>query len=262
MNCRILINYRREDSLGSAGRLYDRLVNHFSREQVFMDVDAIDPGIDFVEAIKRAVATCDVFLAIIGPDWVTAKDNEGRRRLDKTDDFVRIEIAAALDRNIRVIPVLVKNAEIPRSTDLPKELKSLVRRNYIEISHTRFDLDAERLIRVIERAFEQEEIKRRKVEKAEQEVAEHTTQERCQRKTEEKSLGELGDKKDKRAEENIVVGKTTPKTKKSEAEEEKNETKSEPISKPKALPESLNSLKPVSLPLENRLSSKPKNLPK
>jgi molecular chaperone DnaK len=151
-----------------------------------MDVDAIEPGVDFVEVIIRAVAACDVFLAVIGPDWVTAVDNEGRRRLDNPDDFVRIEITAALERNIRVIPVLVKDAAIPRSADLPDGLKSLVRRNAIEISHSRFDMDADRLIRAIERAFEQIENKRKEDEVKEQEVknAEEAKQKKVERNKE------------------------------------------------------------------------------
>ena len=157
MSGRILINYRRDDSLGSAGRLYDRLVDHLSREKVFMDVDAIEPGVDFVEVIERAIGNCDVFVAVIGPDWLTITDDEGRRRLENPDDFVRLEIAAALERDIRVIPVLVKEATMPRTVDLPDNLKSLARRNAIEISHTRFDTDADRLIRAIERAIEQVE---------------------------------------------------------------------------------------------------------
>ncbi len=172
MSGRILINYRRVDSLGSAGRIYDRLAEHFSHKQVFMDVDAIEPGADFVEVIERAVTDCDAFVAVIGSDWVTVTDDEGQRRLDNPDDFVRLEIAAALKRGIRVIPVLVEGAAMPRSIDLPDELKPLVRRNAIEISHTRFNIDAERLIRAIERVFEQMDDKRKAAGEAEGVAAE------------------------------------------------------------------------------------------
>ena len=96
-----------------------------------------------------------MFIAVIGPDWATVSDSEGKRRLDNPDDFVRLEIATALERDIRVIPVLVENARMPQPSDLPENLKPLVRRNAIEISHTRFDPDAERLIWAIERALEQ-----------------------------------------------------------------------------------------------------------
>ncbi len=164
MSGRILINYRREDSLGSAGRLYDRMVDHLSREQVFMDVDAIEPGVDFVEVIEHAIKNCDVFLAVIGPNWLTVTDDEGKRRLDNPNDFVRLEIAAALERGIRIIPVLVKGATMPRSIELPDNLKPLARRNALEISHTRFDTDADRLVRAIERAFHQLEISEKATE--------------------------------------------------------------------------------------------------
>ena len=164
MTGRILINYRREDSLGSAGRLYDRLEDHFSRESVFMDVDAIEPGMDFVDVIERAISNCAVFIAVIGPDWVTVTDSEGNRRLDDPGDFVRIEIAAALDRDIRVIPVLVEMAAMPHIDDLPDDLKPLARRNAIEISHTRFDMDANRLISAIERVLEQMESNKKATE--------------------------------------------------------------------------------------------------
>lgn len=155
MNCRILINYRREDSRGSTGRLYDRLSDHFTHEQVFMDVDTIEPGEDFVKVIEEAVTSCDVFIAVIGPDWLTIENRKEQRRIDDPDDFVRLEIVAALERDIRVIPVLVEGATMPQISDMPSALKPLARRNAIEISHTRFDLDANRLIQAVESALEQ-----------------------------------------------------------------------------------------------------------
>src|SRR5262245_44585530 len=103
---KIFINYRREDSIGTAGRLHDRLAHTFGRDNLFMDVDHIPAGVDFVEYLNSQVAQCGVFLAVIGPNWLNAKDNRGRRRFDNPDDYVTIEIAAALARKIRVIPVL------------------------------------------------------------------------------------------------------------------------------------------------------------
>src|SRR6185436_14946996 len=94
----IFINYRREDTAGHAGRLFDRLSGRFPG-RVFMDIDTIEPGIDFVEIIEQAVGCCEVLIVMIGRDWVTLKDESGRRRLDNPNDFVRLEIATALARN-------------------------------------------------------------------------------------------------------------------------------------------------------------------
>jgi TIR domain len=107
MNAKLFINYRREDTAPYAGRLYDRLTAHFGEDQVFIDIDQIEPGEDFVEAINRKVGTCDIAIVAIGPNWLGATDASGKRRLDDAEDFVRMEIVAALQRKIRVIPVLV-----------------------------------------------------------------------------------------------------------------------------------------------------------
>lgn len=150
----VFISYRREDSAGFAGRIYDRLVTKLAREKVFIDVDNIEPGLDFVKVLSDRVGACDALVAIIGDDWLSICDHEQRRRLDDPHDFVRIEIEAALERDIRVIPVLVNGARMPRSEELPDALKALARRQAIEISHTRFDSDAERLTRALERALQ------------------------------------------------------------------------------------------------------------
>lgn len=148
---RLFINYRREDTAPHTGRLYDRLADHFGREQVFMDIDHIEPGEDFVEAINRKVGGCDVALVLIGPEWLTLTDPAGQRRLDDPEDFVRMEIVAALQRNIRVVPILVGGARMPRKQDLPHELAPLSRRNALEVSETRFHADVDRLIGAIEK---------------------------------------------------------------------------------------------------------------
>jgi TPR repeat protein len=145
----VFISYRREDSAGYAGRIRDRLIQKFSSAQVFMDVDNIEPGLDFVEILGERVGDCDVLLAVIGKNWMNCRDAEGNRRLDDANDFVRIEIESALGRNVRVIPTLVDGATMPRGDDLPDGLKPLARRNAVEISHTRFDSDAERLVRAL-----------------------------------------------------------------------------------------------------------------
>jgi hypothetical protein len=98
----VFISYRREDASGMAGRLYDRLAARFGEDQVFMDVDRIGLGVDFAEVISQAVSTCDVLIAVIGQRWLTAIDEDNKRRLDDPDDFVRLEIEAALARDIRV----------------------------------------------------------------------------------------------------------------------------------------------------------------
>jgi len=113
---KIFINYRRNDSISTAGRLHDRLAQTFGRKSLFMDVDHVPAGIDFVDYLNSQVAECDVFLAVIGPNWVDAKDDSGHRRLDNPKDYVTVEIAAALARNIRVIPVLVDGARAPNRT--------------------------------------------------------------------------------------------------------------------------------------------------
>ena len=109
----IFISYRRDDSRHAAGRLVDRLAQIFPRDQLFMDIDAIEPGLDFEEVINEKLEACDVMLAVIGPNWATSRDESGALRLEDPDDFVRLEIAAALKRDIRVIPVLVDGAKIP-----------------------------------------------------------------------------------------------------------------------------------------------------
>src|SRR5829696_4942452 len=95
---RIFINYRRLDSEGYVGRLFDHLTRHFDPSDVFMDVDSIPPGADFLQVLEDAVAACDIFIAVIGPQWLTTNDEVGNRRLDNWNDFVRVEIASALEQ--------------------------------------------------------------------------------------------------------------------------------------------------------------------
>ncbi len=149
---RIFINYRRQDSEGYVGRLYDHLVQHFHRDDVFMDVDSIPPGADFVQVLENAVAACDVFIAMIGPEWVSIVDDAGERRLEQWNDFVRIEIASALQQGKLVIPVLVGRAKMPTPKDLPDDLTGLARRNAFELSHQRFTSDVEKLVSAIKAA--------------------------------------------------------------------------------------------------------------
>src|SRR6516162_6654158 len=142
----IFISYRRQETRHLAGRLSDRLADRFGEGQVFIDVDTIEPGVDFAEEIFRAVAACKVLLAIIGPGWLTAADERGGRRLDDPDDIVRIEIEAALARGVPVIPILVEGAVMPGRQDLPERLAALARRNALTIRHESFRSDAGRLV--------------------------------------------------------------------------------------------------------------------
>lgn len=146
---RIFINYRRLDSEGYVGRLFDHLTRHFEPSDVFMDVDSIPPGADFLKFLEDAVAACDIFIAVIGPQWLTINDEAGTRRLDNWNDFVRIEIASALEQGKLVIPVLVGRARMPAPAELPDVLAALSRRNAIELSHQRFAYDADKLISAI-----------------------------------------------------------------------------------------------------------------
>lgn len=150
---RIFISYRRNDSEGFAGRLFDQLSSHFGEDQIFMDIDTIEAGEDFIEVIEKAVSSCSVMIAVIGRGWLTCPDSEGRRRLDHPEDFVRLEIQTALQRNIRVIPVLVQGASIPKSSQLPDVLARLARRNAFELSSTRWRHDVESLIEIIEKVL-------------------------------------------------------------------------------------------------------------
>jgi hypothetical protein len=149
----IFISYRRQDSTHLAGRLYDRLADRFGEGQVFMDVDTIKPDVDFAEEISRAVAACTVLVAVIGPDWLTAADERGRRRLDDPDDFVRLEIEAALARGMQVIPIQVEGAVMPGRKDLPGSLAGLARRNALLIRHESFRSDIASLVAAIERVL-------------------------------------------------------------------------------------------------------------
>jgi hypothetical protein len=145
----IFINYRRDDAPGVAGRLADRLAQNFPKRDIFMDVDAMKPGLDFVKQLNEQVANCDVFLAVIGPGWLTATDEKGRRKLDLPGDYVHVELAFALKREIPVVPLLVNGTAMPFENDLPDDLKSLTKRHAVELRHTRFAADSEAIVRAL-----------------------------------------------------------------------------------------------------------------
>jgi hypothetical protein len=145
----VFVSYRRKDSEGESGRLFDDLSSHFGSESVFMDVSAIEPGRDFRKAIDQSVTTCSVLLAIIGQEWLELKDAAGRRRLEDPNDFVRLELASALRRDIPLIPVLVRGAKMPEADRLPSDLQELVYRNAVELTHARWKSDVQLLIRAL-----------------------------------------------------------------------------------------------------------------
>ena len=150
----IFISYRRDDSAGYAGRLYDRLAGHFGAGRVFMDVEGIEPGTDFVDAIERAVASCRVLIVLIGDEWLDITDAAGRRRLDDPHDFIRLETGAALKRDIRVVPVLLDGTAMPDMASLPDDLKPLVRRHAVELTHKQWEATSGELIRTLEKILE------------------------------------------------------------------------------------------------------------
>lgn len=151
----IFISYRRQDSQSAAGRLADHLRDHLPAVRIFRDVETIEPGVDFVEAIDRALRSCGVLLAVIGPRWLNVVDAAGRRRLDEADDFIRLEIVSALGNSkVRVIPVLVEGAEMPAADQLPDDLKPLARRNAIELTDKRWEFDVSKLLETVTKALD------------------------------------------------------------------------------------------------------------
>ena len=145
---KIFINYRREGTADTAGRLYDRIAQAFGHQNLFVDF----VGVDLNARLNNQVAKCQVFLTVIGPSWLDAKDKAGQPRIRSTDDFVAVEIIAALAHNIPVIPVLVDGAHMPQVSELPHSLEPLARCEAVEVSRLDFDRDAEALIERVRKA--------------------------------------------------------------------------------------------------------------
>jgi hypothetical protein len=143
----VFISYRREIAAGEARALFNDLVERLGKNSVFMDVDSIALGRDFRGVLQEILASCDLMLVLIGRNWVDVKDEEGRTRLGNPGDFVRLEIEAALKRDIVVIPVLVQGAHMPVAEKLPAEIKDLAYRNGFELSHSRWESDVGEMIR-------------------------------------------------------------------------------------------------------------------
>jgi TIR domain len=153
VSCGVFINYRREDAGPYARLVKIRLAERFPDTPVFMDLDSIEAGVDFAEAIESAVRSCAVLIALIGRQWLTIADDEGQCRLDNPDDYVRFEIEAALERCVRVIPVLVDGAAALRQRQLPPGLCKLARLNALEMSYGRFEYDESRLLVAVEKVL-------------------------------------------------------------------------------------------------------------
>ena len=137
---RVFVSYRRDDAAGFAHAVHDRLVEHLSKERVFMDVLGIEPGADFVAKLQSAVGQSDVLIALIGNRWA-GKDASGGRRIDDPQDWVRVEVATALRRGIKVIPALLDGARMPDAADLPDDLKALARTNGVDVRGSRLNAD-------------------------------------------------------------------------------------------------------------------------
>jgi hypothetical protein len=151
----VFLSYRRDDSADAAGRIHDRLVSKYGTDRLFMDVDTIPLGVDFRRVIGEAVGRCQIFLVVIGPGWLLAADRAGRVRLENPADFVRLEIEAALERDIPVIPVLVGGCDVPPPDQLPESLQSLAYRNAIHVRRNPdFHHDVDRLITWMEKLLE------------------------------------------------------------------------------------------------------------
>ena len=147
------MSYRRQETAYAANWLYQRLAERFGDDQVFMDVDAIELGDDFVAAITTAVNSCDVLLALIGDQWLTITDSEGKRRIDDPHDFVHLEIKAALAHKVRIIPILVNGATMPRDADLPTSIARLAYRQALELNPNRFDEDLDPLLKMLDKTL-------------------------------------------------------------------------------------------------------------
>lgn len=145
----IFVSYRRDDSRYAAGRFYDKLVQHFGEHEVFMDVVDIQAGQNFVEELNARLATCSVLVAIVGRHWLKASDEGGAPRLEDPNDFVRREIEIALERKLRVVPVLVDGAKMPRVDQLPSTLREFAERQAVTLTHATFGLAMGPLIDVL-----------------------------------------------------------------------------------------------------------------
>jgi hypothetical protein len=161
----VFVSYRRGDAPGHAGRLYDRLVERFGEAKVFKDLDSLEPGADFLEVVEETIARCDSLVAVIGRNWLPAKQG-GEPGLDDPNNWVRLEIGNALKRRIRVIPVLVQDAPMPSPADLPDDLKALTRRHAVELSEAAWTAQVNKLIDSLQRPLAGESAAREQLDPA------------------------------------------------------------------------------------------------
>jgi adenylate cyclase len=147
---RIFLSYRREEAAGHAGRLFDTLSRRFAEGQVFRDIEALRPGVDFKEVILQTIADCGALIALIGSEWLNATDEAGQQRIDNPGDFVRLEIEAALAKNVPIFPVLVHAAKMPEAGDLPESIRKLATLNATEVDDRHWEYDTSRLITELE----------------------------------------------------------------------------------------------------------------
>lgn len=143
---KIFISYRVHDTAADTGRLVDALKQVFYEDQIFMDIEKLEPGVDFTQAIARSLDSCDVLFAVIGPEWAGPENQKGITRINQPNDWVRIELETALKRNIWLIPVLVRGASLPGQDELPESLHPLLNRQTYEISNKRWKYDTDNLM--------------------------------------------------------------------------------------------------------------------
>jgi TIR domain len=161
---KVFISYRREDAAGYAQAIYSQLERQLRRHQIFMDVDTIEPGVDFVTRIEQAIGECDVVIALIGNRWKGERNN-ALPRIHDPQDFIHLEISAALSRDIRIIPVLVDGARMPSPDELPSSLHRLLRRQALELSNTRFRFDLDRVSQAVRKALASSKPKKKRPRK-------------------------------------------------------------------------------------------------
>lgn len=161
---KLFISYRRSDARGIAGRLSDTLSVYFGDERVFRDIENIEGGADFGDVITQALQTADAVIVLIGPDWLSLKNDKGQRRLEDPQDWVAQEIASAIELKKPIFPVLVENASMPHAEELPDRLKPLTRYNALSISDDRWKADVLRLGKII--SFEIPSASERRIERA------------------------------------------------------------------------------------------------
>ncbi len=210
----VFISYRRADTTsGYASWIYDRLADEFGADGVFMDIDSLPIGVDFVEQVERAIAAADIALVLIGPGWLNVTDETGGRRLEDPEDFVRIEVATALRSSSLVIPVLVDGAQMPKRDQLPEELRALTRRQAL-IFQRQGRATIQQIFTVIDRvtrerdtrhAAQAEELVRRETEEQArrdaEEEARREAEEQAHRETEEQARRDAEEEARREAEE-------------------------------------------------------------